>query len=247
MALLSRLSILTKIIAIIAVIGIVTMCGTWFAAGRITRINDGYVSFIQKDAQAWVLTPQIARNILQLRYLMYRMISEPMPAELKKIETDIGATFAENADLIKRLKELAPGHAASADALTADVAKLRKAAEPAVEAAMSGLYDEALRVQSAEVKPLFDKLVADSTALREGFNKSINQGADGLTAETDATVVLVIAVLGAGLLIGVLFGGLIAVFGIARPLKKLGDSMQALAKGAYEQAIPGLERRKSVV
>jgi TM2 domain-containing membrane protein YozV len=69
MSLLARFNVLTKIIGVIALMAVMIVGGIWFATGRMAQINDGYSTFLSKDAQAWVTAPRVARISYQLRYL----------------------------------------------------------------------------------------------------------------------------------------------------------------------------------
>src|SRR5665647_3117083 len=98
MSFLARFSILTKILAIIALIGAIMVGGTWFATSRMKAIDDAYSTYLDRDAVAWVTAPRIARNVFELRFLLNRMLVETDVAERKKLESNVNAAYEEFAN-----------------------------------------------------------------------------------------------------------------------------------------------------
>ncbi|MBI3434803.1 MAG: MCP four helix bundle domain-containing protein, partial [Proteobacteria bacterium] len=246
MSFLSRFRIVTKIMAIIALMGVVMIGGIWFTSNRILFTDHAYSKFLENDAQAWVLAPRLARNIYQTRYLMLRLIAEPDVEEMRKVEKEITSAFEENAKFTKRLKELTPAEATRIGVLISDAHKLQQLVAPMLKVALAGQKEEAQNILRNQMRPLFDELARNSTALRNDLDKSIQKGSDQLTEETNATVRLVVILMGAGLLLGIGFAIIIAILGIARPIGSLGACMEVLAKGKYDLDVAGLGRKDEV-
>ena len=59
MTLLTRFRILSKIVAVLVLIGVMVAGGVWFAAGRMAHINTAYSAFIDNQAQADATAPQL--------------------------------------------------------------------------------------------------------------------------------------------------------------------------------------------
>ena len=63
MSFLSRFRILTKIVSVIALLGVMMVGSTWYVTGRMTHINDAYSRFLDKDARSWATVGRFNRSI----------------------------------------------------------------------------------------------------------------------------------------------------------------------------------------
>jgi len=236
MSFLSRFSILTKILAIIALIGAVMVGGTWFATSSMKSIDDSYSKYLEKDAVAWVTAPRIARNTYELRFLLNRILVETDVEERKKIEANINNVYEEFAKLTKQVKDLSAEHAPAVDVMIGKMNKMREIAGPMVKAALAQQDDKAKELLKNERSGFVD-LSKDAAALRDAIDKSIKKGSDELTGETNAAIRMVYIVMGSGLVLGVGFAFVIAMFGISKPLGTLVGLLLRMAKGESVEMI----------
>src|SRR5262245_32845481 len=95
MTLLARFRILTKIVAVLALMGVMVAGGFWFATSRMVRIDTAYSAFIDNQAQADATAPRLNRAVVQFQMLCYRLIAESNYANFGKLTPRFDPTFAE--------------------------------------------------------------------------------------------------------------------------------------------------------
>jgi methyl-accepting chemotaxis protein len=231
MSILANIRVRTKIIGVIAIIGLMVLGGVFFAAGRMRQIDDNYTVFLEKDALSWVNSARVAKDIYEARYFMLRIADNGLAAENKKsIEQRINDGLAEAQDLAKTVKDLSPAFSVQADGIAGRIGLLRQLGTQVIGLSLA-MKDTQAKDALADARPVFDQLSADADQLRENLSKEIKKGSNGLTDTTNGTIQLIWIVMGSIVAGGVLLGFAIALFGITKPLGALVGALQKMAKG----------------
>jgi methyl-accepting chemotaxis protein len=229
-SILGRFRILTKIINVIALIGVMILGGVWYATSQMDEIDHSYSNFLAKDAKAWAQIGRVNRNIIEIRYLMYRIIAEPNLEEMKITEGAIAKAFEENTKLTMAIRELTPVYAGQLDTIAADVKTIQSAMQPLIKAAFANQNNEAIKIATIQLRPIYNKTLNDTRSLRDTMDKAIDHNSDELTASTNNTIRVTWAVMIAILAIGAGLGFVIAQFGISGPIRKITDVLTDLTQ-----------------
>jgi signal transduction histidine kinase len=128
---------------------------------------------------------QIEAAVDRERILIDRHVFEVDATRIEQTERQLAAVRAQYDDCAKRYAPLAtfPGEAEAWLRLTNDVAAMRRAAEPALQASRENKDELAMSTIESNVDPLLDKIGTDVTALVE-----INQTAAARTVDDLARV-----------------------------------------------------------
>ena len=245
MSILANIRVRTKIIGVIAIIGLMVLGGVFFAAGRMRQIDDNYTVFLEKDALSWVNSARVAKDIYEARYFMLRMADNALSVENKNsIGPRINEALEKAQELTKNIKDLSPGFASQADGIHGRIGLVRQTASQVITMSMA-MKDTEAKAVLADARPVFDQLSADADQLREDLNKEIKKGSDGLTGTTNGTIQLIWIVMGSIVAGGVLLGFAIALFGITNPLGALVGALQKMAKGEDIDVV-GAERKDEI-
>jgi methyl-accepting chemotaxis protein len=247
MSALSRLGLLPKIIGVIALIGLAMAGSIGFAMVRMAQISEAYTAFLEKDAHGVLVSTRLNQTIDELAtFFSYRVSAGVTRAQIARSEEDVNRMVAAFNELAGALKQDTPRFAAEIDALAARLPELRQAIDQATSAALVNRDAEALELMKRKLAPKFQAMVKDGDALRENLEKSIAAGSAELSRETEATIRYTALVAGAGLLAGLGIAIAVVVTGVTRPVHRLVASIEVLARGRYDVAVPGLERRDEV-
>jgi methyl-accepting chemotaxis protein len=246
MAFLGRFRILTKILSVIALIGVMVLGGVWYATGQMTAIDGGYTGFLEKDAKSVSTIARVNRSIFEIRYLVYRIVAEPESEAKKQTETLIGKALVENAKLTKLIKDTTPIYASQVDDIDREIVRLQSALQPMIKAALANQNAQALGILSSPSSSPFDKSLELTRSLRDLMDERVQKGSDDLTAATNSTIRLTWIVMITILAFGSVLGFVIAQFGIAKPVGVVVALLQELAKGDYNVEVTGTERKDEV-
>jgi methyl-accepting chemotaxis protein len=243
---LANARILSKIVSVIALIGAITAGGLWFATSRMTSIDDGYSTFIDRDAQAWMTATRLRRNTYQLWMLCFRIIAESDVGQMKKAEAEIATMFEEYDQLLRKVKADAPAFAARTDALAGKMTGLNRELAPMLKLALADQDGPAIELMHQKINPLFEQIAADGDAVRSALNDAIKKGSDDLTDTTHATILMTVVLMGGGLVLGIVLAVLVTLVGITWPIGRLVACMKSIAAGRYDVEVPGAARRDEV-
>jgi methyl-accepting chemotaxis protein len=246
MTFLGGFRILTKILSVIALIGVMVLGGVWYATGQMTAIDGGYTGFLERDAKSISTIARVNRSIFEIRYLGYRIVAELEPEAKKQTETLIGKALVENAKLTKLIKDTTPVYASQVDDIDREIVRLRSALQPMIEAALANQNVQALRILSSPSGSPFDKSLEMTRSLRDVMDQGVQKGSNDLTVATNGTIRLTWIMMVTILAIGSALGFVIAQFGIAKPVGVIVTLLQQLAKGDHNVEVTGTERKDEV-
>jgi len=246
MSFLGKFRTLTKILSVIALIGVMVLTGVWYATSQMRAIDDAYSLFLEKDAKSLSTTSRLNRSIFELRYIVYRLIAEPDVEDIKETAAMAGKAYEENARLLKVIRDLTPVYGVQLDVIAGEVAKTQKAMQSIIDAALAGHKDRALNVVRSQMRPAFVKALADTRSLRDTMDQVIQKGSTNLTDITNSTIRMTWTVMGSILTLACGLAFVIARYGITMPIRMVVVLLQKLANGDYSVAVAGTERKDEV-
>ena len=252
MSLLARFKIITKILAVIMLLGAVTVGTSWLGIHAMASLNAG-ADNMSAAAQRALEAARANQSVIALNRAEFRVALDPSPENRAAVH---GVIDEQNKLFNDRL---------------ADVGKTRDAQAmsmlPAVKTAMAeyqrdlqntlALADSAKNVQLGDMTIQLRDSVLKSRAAAEKLQGTVRAVADRLVErvehfvkegsdEYEATSRLLTIVAAIGIVFGVIAGYMIGQFGIVRPIMLLKTVMEAFAGNDLKADVPGVDRRDEV-
>ncbi|WP_380872806.1 methyl-accepting chemotaxis protein [Sphingomonas sp. DBB INV C78] len=239
---LSNLKISAKVLGVIAILSLVSLALAGLGAWRTNGITAEYDDLADHHLPASVKLARADRNIQEIGYAAYRIISyDGASSQAKDAASDVeegiraaGESLAEAAKLQPEIDQQRAEVQKSIDAVaqTAErivglgLANQNDAARPELI-----LLDQKIAAAVDIIRPLNRKLIAKADDQTDALME---------TAQSSVIELVLISVL--GILVSVIAGLYVTRAGITRPLAALGDRMKGLAAGENDSAVPGTAR-----
>ncbi len=252
MSFLARFRITTKILSVIAVLGLVAVIISGVAItslGSLSRATDTMNAFSERA----LLAARMNTSMLAVGREQFRLVSDPRPQAREAAKAALEEELATLEERLAALEAVATEtERTSLAAVRADVVAYERgletlfAAAAAVTNVDSSAEMEALRRAAAANSLIADDLRKHARELAEGLSDQVTIASDAATAEYHASTAIILAVAGIGIAAGLAIGAAIAHLGIGRPLRSIVDILKRLANAEYQIAVPGTERGDEV-
>lgn len=108
MSVLARTGILSKLIAIIALIAVIVGGCVLYAQSRMTVIDNAYSQLIDREAKATVSVRRANRLIIELNYWVYRIIAETEDAQMQSASAGFEAAVPQVRKTMADLRDQSP-------------------------------------------------------------------------------------------------------------------------------------------
>jgi methyl-accepting chemotaxis protein len=246
MQFLENAKIRTKIIAVIALMGVVAFAGLLYVSLQFKNADGRYSNFISHESTAATLNARATGGLLQMGLQLGLMqVNDPaspeFAASVKKYEGD--------RDLMKTrvntTAQLVPSRGPAVDAIQKAVDEFDQIGQKVIALAKAGKTDEAraaMRDAGAKVMQVLPLFANGNDELM----KSVDVGTTELQGATNSTIITGLVALGVSLVLLVLLGLYVASRGITGPIASLSERMTRLAGGETRQDIPGLSRKDEI-
>jgi methyl-accepting chemotaxis protein len=251
MSFLARFRVLTKILAVIALMAIVACTICWLGIRALNTLNEG-ADNMNKAAKRALTGARANQNVLVLSRSEFRAALDPRPenrAQVRKIVDEQMKTFQE------RIENLSQTRDEQARALLPAVKEAWTAYQKSMENTLrlvDGVKDtklndvtEQLRDAAMHGRADAEALQASIRAVSDRLTERVELYAKAAAEEYETTSRLLMMVAGVGIVLGLSIGFLIGQFGIAKPMRALVGLLQRLAKGE-EIEITGTERKDEI-
>jgi methyl-accepting chemotaxis protein len=243
---LSNIKIMPKLIAVVALIGVIVGGCVWYAQSRMSQIDDAYSTFISNEAVAVAEGRRLNRFVFELNYFVYRIIAETDADQIRAANAGFEAAVPNLKATLKSLRDHAPSYAPRIDALTTRINTFLTDVTEVRRLGTSNQNEQAIALVHSAIDPTFSTLMVDGNALSNDINAFMQKGSDDLTAQTEATRLSLMIVSGVGMLAGAIAAAFVAMVGITRPLDRLVSVLQRMAKGEIEAEIRESARKDEI-
>ena len=234
---LSQIRILPKLVAVIAVIGLIVGGCVWYAQARMRAIDDAYSLFINREAKAVSSARRINGLIFELNYWVYRVIAETEEAQTKDADAGFQAALPKMTKALAELREQAPSFAARVAEQTARINQFVEEVSEVRRLGTANQDAEAIALVHSDIDSTFDAIVQESGNLADDITTYMHKNFAALTDQTNATRYGLMAFSALGMLAGLLGAILVSVTGITRPLGNLVGVLQRMARGETDAEI----------
>jgi methyl-accepting chemotaxis protein len=246
---LSRVKIITKILAVIVMLASVAAGTSWLGIHAMSAMNEDAETMMSAAKRALQAaranTSLIALNSAEFqvaldprpenRIVVHKVVGEQLKLLNERVE-DFGKTRDE------KTKAMLPAIKEGLTVYEKDLGDTLRLADETKGAELSAQVEQ-LRASAVKSQTVAVKLRAEMREAAERLDKRVDEFATQASEEYHATSLQLVIVAAIGILVGVLAGVLIGQNGIVRPVNLLKAVMEALARNDLKVEVPGVERR----
>ncbi|UVD57188.1 methyl-accepting chemotaxis protein [Rhizobium sp. Pop5] len=242
---LKHLKIRTKIISVVALLGLITMAGLFYVIAEFRRADTAYGAFIDHEAQASMLSARASASVVA-SVLQVSLLADMKPGTPEFDKTlSTPSRLPQARDRMKQALALVPSRKAAIDEIQAGIDEIEALSAKIIE--QSKTKDSAgAQANVALVNAKLDALTPKMIANNDAMMAMLTDGGDTLSASVNEQINLCFAVIGIAVLAAISFSVAVAQTGIAGPMAQLRLRMTRLAEGDTSSDISGLDRRDEI-
>jgi methyl-accepting chemotaxis protein len=251
MSFLARFRILTKILAIVALLSAMAGIIAYVGIAALGQLNDT-AERLNKNADSSVLAARMNVALVSINRAEFRLATDPSTEGRKAAGQEIASGVKIFNERLQRLIELGntatKAHIAAIEDRWAKYGLSLEATTKAADAVKNfQLSEETAKLRDTVLTSTTsaEALRAELRALNEDFDKRMNQLAASATEEYHSISTEMIVVAMIGILFGLGLGFFVGQFGIAAPISALVQVLQRMAKGENVDIV-GAGRRDEV-
>ncbi|MCW0017997.1 methyl-accepting chemotaxis protein [Rhizobium sp. BT-226] len=242
---LKHLKIRTKIISVVALLGLITMAGLIYVISEFRRADAAYSAFIDHEAQASMLSARASASAVA-SVLQVSLLADMKP-DTPEFQTALAtpSKLPQARDRMKQALALVPSRKPAIDEIQAGIDEIETLANKIIEQskAKDGAGAQAnVALINAKLDTLTPKMIANNDAMMA----MLNDGGDALSASVSERIVFCLVLIGIAVLAAVGFSVVVAQIGIAGPMMQLRQRMTRLAEGDTTSDVSGLDRGDEV-
>jgi methyl-accepting chemotaxis protein len=244
-AMLKNLKIRTKIISVVALLGVIAIGGLIYIVDEFRGADSAYSDFIDHEALAAMLSSRASASATAavLQATVIAELTPDTPAFAAALSQP--SKMPQARERLEKAAELAPSRSAAISEIIAGIDEMdvlsKKVMDLAKAKDTAGMH-LAVDELNAKLTVVTAKMIANNDTLMD----LLNDGGDALSANVNARIDLSFALIGIALFGTIGLSIWIAQAGIAAPMARLRERMLHLAQGETASAIDGLDRRDEI-
>ncbi|MFB2602392.1 methyl-accepting chemotaxis protein [Rhizobium phaseoli] len=238
---LKHLKIRTKILSVVALMGLITMAGLIYIIADFRRADTAYSAFIDHEALASMQSARASASVVA-SVLQVTLLADMKP-DTPAFETALAtpSKLPQARDRLKQALALVPSRKAAIDEIQAGIDDIEALANKIIE--QSKAKDSAgalanVALMNAKLNALTPKMIANNDAMMA----LLNDGGDALSASVNGRISFCFLLIGIAVLAAIGISIAVAQSGIAGPMARLRLRMTRLAEGDTDSEIGGLDR-----
>ena len=250
MSWLDNLKIVVKVGLIVALLGVVMIGETLFAASRMRAMDDANTDIVTRVDKYTTLATRASRfaeaYISGAFQLAVETTDEGNAKYLAQTKDSKKTYQTRMAEVVKHL----PEEASAINPVLAGFEKAFVVCDPAIEyAATTSTPEENMKAAArlkAECVPLVEAALGAQTKLVDDLLAHSQKRSDAMTAEANSSIRVVMISAGVGLLLSLLAAMWIGIKGMSQPIVRLKAVMEILARNDFSADVPGKQRRDEI-
>ncbi|MDE2330223.1 MAG: methyl-accepting chemotaxis protein [Bradyrhizobium sp.] len=252
MSFLSRFRILTKILAIIVVMGGMAAAITFVGSNALRSVSVN-ADNMGVAAQRSLIAARARQNVLAISRAEFRSALDPRPENrsvARKIIEDNVKQFESRIDDLEKSKDeraqaMMPAVKAAFAAYQKDMENTLRLVDAVKDIQLS---DTTIQLRDAVLKSRAsaEELQNKIKTVAEDLENRVESLAKDSTAEYESASHMMIISSVVGIVLGLLLGFLIGQYGVAKPLTAIVDLLQSLAEGHFDVDIAGTDRKDEI-
>ena len=242
----ARLSL--KVMLPLAIMALVALGAGGFVSYSLKAVDARYTELLSREAQAAISAPRTNVVITDLPRSLWRALAVPEAANIAQSVADVEGMRQSFAERVGQLREAVAGtsHATTVAGIERDFPVLREVAMRGLALLREGRNAEAMALLRADFFNQIAELRQTSTRMTVALVATAAEKSAALGQEVHSIVWTAVAVLAAGILLGLGFGLWMAQVTVIRPMARLQGVMQRLADGDLATRIEDADRRDEI-
>ncbi|TDT90325.1 methyl-accepting chemotaxis protein [Azorhizobium sp. AG788] len=246
-----NMPIMLKIGVVILLLGACAIGGTLIAGSKVASVSESYQGAIKDDA-GFLQLARLNRQIVGIQRSIYQLVIAEAPEEVKTAEDRLTSTINLLDTRVNDAKALLPKLSGQIDQIASDIkgALAGSACGPTIKAARETSGAEAIvkagRMMVNECDPVLRGYVDRIAKLIDAAVIENKKSLAELEAATASTIMSLNIVMGLAVFVSLVIAGLVARFGIVKPINGLLAVMTQIQSGNLSVTVPDTERRDEV-
>jgi methyl-accepting chemotaxis protein len=249
MSLLARVKIITKILAVILLLGAVAVGTSWLGIRAMSAMNDD-AETMTSTAKRALEAARASTALITLSGAEFQIALDPRPENrsvVRKIVDEQMQLFKQRFEDFGKTRDeqtraMLPGIRETMSVYEKSLENTLRLADETKDVQLHEQI-ERLRVSAMSSQTVAGKLRGDMRTVVKLLDDRVNEFAAQASEEYQKTSRLLMIVAAVGILFGVLAGYSIGQFGIVRPINLLKTVMEAFARNDLKADVPGVDRR----
>ncbi|MDS7595032.1 methyl-accepting chemotaxis protein [Agrobacterium tumefaciens] len=246
MSFLKNTTIKTKVVFVISLMSLLSLCGVSYVSWQYKNTDDVYSDFIANEGLAAVLNARTSGNLNALAIQTLRFtINEPNSSYFN----DAVNTFKSNRQQLEerqnQIMRLVPSRTDAARSILKGVAEVEVMGNKVMTLMQAGQQAEAKQL-SLSVLGKVTEVGTEISAGNDLLIKVMNDGSALLTVETNDTIWTGLVAIAIASLALIGLGLYISSQGITAPIARLRERMVSLAAGDTDSEVDGMDRKDEV-
>ena len=244
--LLENTKISSKIIALLVILGLVTMFIAWNGSTQLLKSDDSYSSLVNTKLPNSTMIARVNKRAIEMVYAGYRSVSyDGSTEDARATPGQEDKAFNEALQMIADVKKSEPEIADHLDSIARNFTELHALTSKAIRFGLQNSTAEANAILG-KADVLATKINADITAFNNGRIADGRKLSDDLSAKTAATSTMMYVIAFGSILAAIALGLFVTKIGITTPLTRLRDQMIEIAGSDYSKAVEGTARGDEV-
>jgi methyl-accepting chemotaxis protein len=250
MSWLNNFKIAFKISLIVVLMAIVTVSAVGFAAVRMKGVDDAYADLVSRVDHSTTMAVRASRHAEGYLSSAFQLLTETTDAGNARLLAQAIDNRKSFETIMAQVAKDLPERSSAIQPIIASYAKAFAACDPVIQFASKTTTPEdnlkaGARLEK-ECTPLIDSAIHEQANLTDVLVAHSKKLSDGLTENTNSTILTVLISAALGLLVSLAIALWIGIKGLARPITDLKTVMEAYAHNELKAAVPGTERRDEV-
>jgi signal transduction histidine kinase/CheY-like chemotaxis protein len=246
MALLANQTIRTKLLLAGLPLALMVVLATLYSSVTSKRIDTQYSDMIDHDVKALQNLSVARAHTNRVGLFLYEEITEPDPDRRVKIDGELDKIYADFQTRIAEAMAQSPEHAREIKATTALFDKAMSDARPIRAAALANNTEKALSLIRGDAGAELQQARQAAIGSVDELRASVDRQSDDLTRKSHRAILITWLVVCLGLAATVTFTLSIIQTQVIGELLAVRGSVQALADGRLDQAIPYLDQTNEI-
>ncbi len=243
---LSRFSIKAKILSMIMLLGFISLCGMSLLAYRFHQVNSAYASFIQNETQAAILGARSSAGMWTGINAISRVaVLDAASPEFEALSATFVRNYAGAMEKMVSIGNMVPSRKPAASEIIASMEKFKAIYEEIVALKKAGKDAEALEV-AKRMDTMSGDISSKSGANNTAMMAMITDGGKALSDQTSSDIRSSLIILVGAIIVVTALAFYVASAGITKPMERLRQRMQSLAKGDARAPVEGIERQDEI-
>ena len=243
---LTNLKIRRKLFLAMIPLVVMVIVATLYSSTESKKIDARYSELIDRDVKTLQSLSVARAHTNRISLFLYEESTEPDPDKRVKIDGELDKIYADFEGRIAEGLRQSPGRAPEIRAFSALFDKAVSDSRPVRAAALAGNSEKAMNLLRGDVAVDWAKTRQSAIDVVDELRRSVDQQSDDLTAKTHRAILITWLVIGLGLVISWAIAAYGIETGVVRELSSLRVSIESLADGRLDQAIPCLSQTNEI-